>query len=150
MLVLHNFLMAVEDWSADFVEDAVTLFIKGQVPGHDGRFAPTPSQLATACNIVAEKASRARYLNGLSQPRLPPPDIVHTEEERERVAAKVKAFSEVQGSIMAHENSVDTQRRRERWAKTNARFQPPMDDASISQRLLGYSVGAPESEDNAA
>ena len=29
-------------------------------------------------------------------------------------------------------------------------FQPPMDDASIMHRLLGYSIGAPESEENAA
>lgn len=86
-LVLHNYLTAVEDHPAEVVEDAVTAFIKGKVPGHDGRFAPKAPELAQACRMIQEKAARNRYLAGIHTPRLPPPDIVKTDEERARARA---------------------------------------------------------------
>lgn len=147
-LVLHNYLMAAEDWTADQVEDGVTLILKGKLPGHDGRFAPTAPMFAAACRLAAETAARARYLEGIMAPRLPPPDIVHTPEERARAKAQVDAF------IAAQAGSTDAvaldAARKAQWAKVNARFMPALDDQSIAERLLGYTVGAPESDENAA
>ena len=43
-----------------------------------------------------------------------------------------------------------------RWARVNARFDPPQDDASLTDRLnlnrdsQGYDIGAPESDEAAA
>lgn len=147
-LVLHNFLMAVEDWPADIVTDAVDSFIKGAVPGFDGRFAPTPPQLGTACRKAQEKVNRVAYLNRLARPALPPPDIEKTPEERERAKAKVAEFVASVSDDPADEATIAI--RNARWAKVNARFAPPMDDHSVMERLLGYSVGAPESDREAS
>jgi hypothetical protein len=147
-LLLHNYLMAAEDWPADIVEDAVTLYIKGKVPGFDGRFAPTAPMLDTGCRLVTEQRARERYLDGLSAPRLPSPDIERTQEQRARAKAQVDAFVATQKAVEL--TAEETKQRAERWAKVNARFDPPQDDASVMQRLMGYSVGAPESDDAAA
>ena len=151
-LVLHNYLMAVEDWAADFVEDGVTLIVKGKLPGHDGRFVPTPPMVATACSIVAEQASRQRYLDRLSQPALPAPDIEKTPEQRTRAKAKVAEFV---ASVSPDPDEATIAVRNARWAKVNAHFDPPQDDESLTDRLhlkrgTSYSVGAPESDDAAA
>jgi len=147
-LVLHNYLMAVDDWAADFVEEAVTLYIKGNVPGFDGRFAPTAPMLATGCRLANERHARQRYLDGLSVPKLPSPTIEHTPEQRARAKAQVDAFVAAQDAVTL--GAEETKAQNERWAKVNARFDPPQDDASIMERLMGYSVGAPESDDAAA
>lgn len=120
------------------------MFIKGQVPGHDGRFAPTAPMLAGACRLVLEKYNRVRYLEGIAAPRLPPPDIEKTPEQRERAKAKVAEFVASVGAEAMTE--AETQERSARWAKVNARFDPPQDDASISARLIKYTLGSPESE----
>jgi hypothetical protein len=154
-LVLHNYLMAVEDWAADFVEDGVTLILKGKLPGHDGRFAPTPPMVATACRMSAEASARAQYLNRLKTPALPAPDIKHTPEERARAKAKVQAFIEGVAAADLHVTTEERKRQQERWEKVNAHFDPPQDDESLTDRLhlrrgADYSVGAPESDDAAA
>ena len=152
-LVLHNYLMAVEDWPADFVEDGVTLIVKGKLPGHDGRFAPTPPMVATACGIVAETVARQRYLDQISRPALPPPDIEKTPEQRERAKAKLAEFVASVSEDPTSEASIAI--RNARWAKVNAYFDPPQDEDSLTERLhlkrgASYSVGSPESDDAAA
>lgn len=147
-LVLHNFLMAVEDWPADIVTDAVDSFIKGGFPGFDGRFAPTPPQLGTACRQAQEKVNRTAYLNRMARPALPPPDIEKTPEQRLRAKAKIAEFVASVSPDPADEATIAI--RNARWAKVNARFDPPQDDASVMERLMGYSVGSPESDDAAA
>jgi len=146
--VLHNYLMAVEDWSADFVEEGVTLILKGKLPGHDGRFAPTAPMVATACRMAAEKHSRSVYLERLRTPALPAPDIVHTDEERARAKAKVAEFVASVSDDPLNEEAIAI--RNARWAKVNARFDPPQDEASLTERLhlrrgATYSVCSPES-----
>jgi len=154
--MLHNYLTAVDDWHADLVTDAVDLIIRGELPNHDGRFAPTAPMLATACRLAAEKAARAKYLAGLAAPRLPPPLIEHTPESRERVRQLAKHAAEVIGSVDLHNSEAEIAAANARWAKVNAHFDPPQDYESLTERLnlhrdsLGYEVGAPESEENAA
>lgn len=151
-LILHNYLTAVDDFEADLVEEAVTLYIKGGVPGFDGRFAPTPPMLAGGCRLATEKRARAAYLEGYRTPRLAPPDIVKTPEQRAKAKAQVEALIQTIGAVNLHETTEETKRRRESWEKTNAMFQPPMDDRSVMERLVKprYSVGAPESDEAAA
>ena len=119
------------------------MFIKGQVPGHDGRFAPTPPMLAGACRLVLERENRARYLEGLSAPRLPSPDIEKTPEQRERAKAKVAEFVASVGADAMTE--AETLAKSAQWAKVTARFDPPQDDASIRKRLIKYTLGSRES-----
>lgn len=145
--------MAVEDWAADFVEDGVTLILKGKLPGHDGRFVPTAPMFATACRLAAEQSARTNYLRRISTPALPSPSIEHTDEERARAKAKVAEFVASVSGDPQNEEIIAI--RNARWAKVNARFDPPQDEASLTERLhlrrgASYSVGSPESEDNAA
>lgn len=144
------YMRAVRPYTADDVEDAVDEFLTGAVPGHNAAFAPTAPQVGAVCRRIMERRIESLERTRRFQPRLPPPDITHTEEQRARARAKVQAFIEGQAAAEVHETTEDDKRRRERWEKVNARFQPPMDDASIMHRLLGYSIGAPESEENAA
>lgn len=149
-LVLHNYLTAIDDWHADHVEDAVTMFIKGEVPGHDGRFAPTAPMLARACGLVLERENRNRYLAGLQQPRLPKPDIEKTPEQRARALDAVEKFVE----RMKSEKLIleDAERTKEQWDKVNARFVPDQTEEAIRQRLMRtpYTTGSPESERESA
>lgn len=132
------------------------LLINGEYPGHDGRFAPTAPQLASAIRMARDKRLESERLDRIAQPRLPAPDIEKTPEEIARAKAKLQAFVETQGAIDAHQNAEQIAAAKERWEKTNARFQPPMDDASLTERLnlnrdrLGYDIGSPESEEHAA
>lgn len=139
---LHNYLMVAEDYDADLVEEAVTLYVKGLMPGFDGRFAPTPPMLATGCRKAAENRQRAAYFAGLVRPALPPPDIEKTPEQRERAKAKVAEFL---ASLDAPDSDVETVKRRNaQFAKTNARFMPDMSDEAVKARLMKgtrYSVG---------
>lgn len=126
------------------------ILINGEYPGHDGRFAPTAPQLATAIRMARDKRLESERRDQMRWPRLPPPDIEKTPEQRERARAKLEAFIQSVGAVDAHRNAEQIAAAKERWEKTNARFQPPMDDASVAHRLLGYEVGAPESDENAA
>lgn len=145
---MRRYLDAVEEFAPFDVEDGVDLLMKAKIPGYDGRFAPTPPQLATASRKARDKRledmARARRL----RPALPAPPIEHTDDERERAKAKVSEFVASVSPDPADEATIAI--RNARWAKVNARFAPPMDDHSVMERLLGYSVGSPESDREAS
>lgn len=151
-----GFLTALDGFAIELVEDAVDLILRGELPGHDGRFAPTPPMLATACRLAAEKNARQRYLNGIKAPRLPAPDIKKTDAERERVREMAKHAAQTIGAVNLDTSEAEMAASKARWECVNAYFQPPQDDASLTDRLnlnrdrQGYSIGAPESEENAA
>lgn len=148
--MLHNYLTAVSGFSLDIVTDAVDLVIRGYLPGHDGRFAPTPPMLATACRLVAEQQARQRYLAGLNAPRLAPPEIVKTDEQRRRVLDIVAHAAEAIGAVDAETDEAAIAASKARWARVNARFMPEQTEDAIRERLLGYSIGSPESEREAS
>lgn len=151
-----GFLTALDGFALDLVEDAVDLVLRGELPGHDGRFAPTPPMLATACRLVAEKHARRRYIDGIKAPRLAAPEIPKTDEQRQRVRDLAKHAAETIGAVNMDTTEAEIVASKERWAKVNARFDPPQDDASLTDRLnlnrdsQGYDIGAPESDEAAA
>lgn len=151
-----GYLMALDGFAFEIVEDGVDLVIRGELPGHDGRFVPTAPMLASACRLAAEKHARQRYLNGIKAPRLPAPDIVHSAESQARVRDLAKHAAEVIGAVNLDTTETDIAASKARWEKTNAYFQPPMDEASITKRLLlraedrlGYSTGNSDGEEAA-
>jgi hypothetical protein len=156
-LVTHGYLTAIDGFDANLIEAGVDLVLRGGLPGHDMSFAPTAPQFATACRMAAERASRQRYLNGLTAPRLPPPEIVKTPEQRERAREMVQGFVASQSPEHA-EPQVAEQRRRDMIAKHDSFFADEFVPTEggvgrISKTLakkLGYSVGSPESDDAAA
>lgn len=155
--MLHNYLTAVDDWPADVVSDAVDNFLKGSVPNFDGRFAPTAPQLGSACRMAQEAITRANYLNRIRTPALPPPDIKHTPEEQDRARAKIAEFITSQGPSIDEQRALE-QDRRDKMAKHDSFFADefiptPGGVGRISKTLakkMGFSVGAPESDDAAA
>jgi len=130
------------------LEQGVSILVNGLYPGHDGRFAPTAPQLATAVRMARDKRLDSDRRTAKRLP--PPPDKVVTEEERARVKARFEALLANVVKEEKLEDEARVQRERERFARVNARFDPPQDDASIMERLMGYSVGSPESEREAS
>ncbi|HYF34540.1 MAG TPA: hypothetical protein VD994_04560 [Prosthecobacter sp.] len=132
---MRNYLEAVEDWPADDVDAAVTAFIKGTVPGFDGKWAPTAPMLAGACRLAAEKRAREAYLDGLRRPALPPPPVEHSPEERARIQAMAKQASELLSSVSSAEDKQREVEVAQRWQRTNQRFAPDMSEKALAERL---------------
>lgn len=151
-----GFLTALDGFDIGLVEDAVDLVLRGELPGHDGRWAPTPPMLATACRMAAEKNARRNYLSGLNAARLPAPEIRKTDEQRQRVRDLAKHAAETIGAVNLDTTEAEMAASKERWARVNAHFDPPQDADSLSDRLSlkrdrrGFDIGSPESEENAA
>lgn len=139
---------AVAPYTSGDVEAAVEAFLTGAVPGHNAAFAPSAPQVGSACRRAMEKRldieNRARRL----RPALPAPEIEKTPEQRAKAKAQVAEFVASVADSPAAEAT--TKQRNAQWARVNARFDPPQDDASLMERLMGYSVGSPESEREAS
>ena len=133
---------------AAWAKDALRCYIEA-VEEHTIWDEPTPPQFSTAARRAMEERLRMAERIKRLHPRLPPAEIVHTQEQRAKAKREVAdaiasmAASDPQSDINSASN-------RERWQRINARFTPPMDDRSIMGRLAGYSVGAPESDREAS
>lgn len=147
---LRRYLEVAGEFREDVLAAGVELCVRGKLPGHDGRFVPTPPMLATACRLAADNLARQRYVAQFSAPKLPPPEIVKTPEQRARALAMVNQFVAQQSEMIESETSEQAKRRHERYAKVNSRFKPDLSEAAVMERLLGYSTGSPESEEHAA
>jgi hypothetical protein len=155
MAAAEVYMRAVAPFTADDVEEAVNQFLTGGVPGFNAAFAPTAPQVGSVCRRVMERRLDTENRMRRMRPRLPPPDIEHTPEERERAKAKVQAFIEGVAAADLHVTTEERKRQQERWEKVNAHFDPPQDEESLTERLhlrrgVDYTVGAPESDDAAA
>lgn len=155
-LVTHGYLTAIDGFDLDLIEAGVDLVLRGELPGHDMSFAPTAPQFATACRMAAERAARQRYINRVNAPRLMPPEIEKTPEQQARAKALIEQFvaSQQAPQIVGH---AAEQASKDRMAKHDALFAAdfiPADGVGrISKSLakkLGYSVGSPESDGEAA
>lgn len=136
--LLRAYLFVVDDYPADDVERAVDLMVKGIAPGINPGFRPKPSEVGAECrrqmNLRVDHENRLRA----ARPKLPPPDIVHSPESRERVKAMVAG---VVAKLSA--NSLRGESEANRIAmirRANERF-----DAE-----RGYGVGDPEDHEAAA
>ena len=128
------YLGVASQFGAADVEDGIRALLLGQVAGFDGRFMPSPTQLALAIRQAIDvrvAASKRR-----AAPALPAPDIVHDAESRARVKARVEAFI---ASVAVGQGSADEaagERARALAEKVAQRFDPPQDAASLSERLV--------------
>ena len=68
------------------------ILINGEYPGHDGRFAPTAPQLATAIRMARDRRLEHERVMNSHQARLPSPEIAKTPEQRAFDAASCSAF----------------------------------------------------------
>lgn len=140
----------MDDYTAGDVELAINALIKGIAPGVNPNFLPPPAVVGGECRRQMGMRLDSERRDNLRKPRLMPPDIIHTPDERARMQAKVDAFlAEV---AVKTEDPALVKRRTEHWAKVNARFMPDMSDEALAERLgrkAGYSVGD-DHEDPAA
>lgn len=152
--LLRRYLDVAEDFAADLVEEAVTLYITGAIPGFDGRFAPTPPMLASACRKAAEHRARKRYLDGLLAPRLPAPVLQKTPEQRQSVRQQMEAAVDNLAARIALDDAEAQAAQKAMWEKTNERFRPDMSDDAVMNRLIhkrpAFTAGSPESDEAAA
>ena len=133
---LRRYFEAVEDFNAYDLETAVTLYIKGAVPGFDGRFAPTPPMLANGCRQAAEMRQREAYLASFNASRLAAPTVEKTAEQMERGRALMEAAVQRLASMNESESAEAIAASKARWEKVNARFAPDMSDEAIKERLM--------------
>lgn len=122
----------------------VMILINGEYPGHDGRFAPTAPQLASAIRMARDRRIEHERIMRPQQARLPPPDIGKTPEQRERARAKMEEFVRSVGGADAEQSAEAIAASKARWERVNAHFNPPQDEDSMTERLnlkrdaLGY------------
>lgn len=146
---LRSYLLVVEDYPADDVEEAITTLIKGVAPGVNASFLPVPAVVGAECrrqlHLRLDRENRDKKL----RPQLPPPDIIHTPEERARVQQKIDDLLANLAAAMETEDASLTRRKLGQFAKTNAKFAPDMSPAAVRRRL-GFEVGDPEGAEDAA
>lgn len=117
---LAAYAMVVGNADPRDVEPGVMLLINGELPGFDGRFAPTATQFARAIRISLEQRVDAE---NAARRRLPPP-IEAREEPSEEAKARVRALL---ATLKTGEDEEDARRAEERRAllrRTNERFDP--------------------------
>lgn len=154
--MFRRYLEAVDEFTADDIDGGVDLLMKGKLPGYNGNFAPTPPQLASAARIVRDKRLDSEALTRRCTPRLSAPDVAKTPEQRARARAKMEEFVRSVGGAEAEQTAESLAASKARWERVNARFYPPQDEESLTQRLnlrrdsRGFDIGSPESDDAAA
>lgn len=84
--------MAIEDIAPWATRLAVKDFIKGNVPEHDGRFLPTPAQLAKRARAIRDEKSAREYKRIASQSESKPDPKPMTEAEMQRRRDQVAAL----------------------------------------------------------
>jgi hypothetical protein len=144
---------AVAFYSEDDVEAAVEAILTGTAAGMNPNYAPPAPAFAGECRRQMNMRLRRAELERLGHPRLPPPDIEKTDEQRARARALMQQTVDNLSAGTALESAEALAASKARWEKVNARFQPEMTDEAIAERLLGrrpFDVGAPESDEAAA
>jgi hypothetical protein len=83
--VLDTYLQAIEMFDDVDVELGFAIIVRAQLPLFDGRYCPTPTQLAEACTIAqSRRLTEETRRRGPAQVPLSP-DVMKTAESRERV-----------------------------------------------------------------
>lgn len=146
---MRGYLLAVDDYVADDVTAAVDSFIKGIAPGVNPNFLPTAASVGAECrrqlNLRLDRENRIKA----TQPKLIPPDIEKSPEERARMKAKLDEFLAKSAAQMRVVGDEADEKARAVLRKTNERFAPDMDDDEVHKRL-GFTAGDPEDAADAA
>lgn len=117
------------------VEPGIMMLIDGELPGFDGRFAPTATQLSRAIRVALEKRVDAE---NSARKALPAPDddwVDDPPEVKARNKARLDELAASLASSMRTEEAKNDRKRQQLGNKTNARFSPSFDEADMSKRL---------------
>lgn len=145
---LRRYFEAIDEFTLWDIETAVDWYIKGKVPGFDGRFAPTPPMLAG-------QARRARderlSVEARERRALPPPAEEEVPKDPKIASGLRQLVKKLEENMLSPEASL--RKRHHVMARANARFEPNMDPDAMMKRLGGrpprYEVGDPEGNTDA-
>lgn len=87
--LIGTYVIAIDGYSLAAIQKSVTRFIRGEVEGHDPRFAPTPAQFSR------DVRNRQDLMTPPEPPRQALPAPIRQEptpEERQRVADRVRGW----------------------------------------------------------
>ena len=141
---------AVSIYEPGDVEQAVMDFITGNVPGHNPAFAPSAPQVGSAVRRAMERRLEAARLNKLALP--PPPDewVDDAPDVKAKNKARLDALAADLAAVLRTEEAETERKRQQLHTKTNMRFDPSRDEASLSKRLgIGgarFTVGDPDEQ----
>lgn len=127
---------AVSLYLEDDVEAAVDAILTGTAAGFNPNFAPPAPAFAGECRRQMNMRLRRAELERLGHPRLPPPDIEKTDEQRQRARAKMQQAIDNLSAGNALESAEALDASKARWEKVNARFAPELTDDAIMDRLI--------------
>lgn len=127
------YLAVAQKFEPGDVEAGVMAIFDGKLAGFDGRFRPTPTQLALAIRQVIEARPNSKWRR--VPEALAAPDIEHDAESRARVKARVEAFISAQQGRQADDAAEAGERQRGLAERVAQRFDPPQDSASLNERL---------------
>lgn len=149
LLAVKTYLTVLEPFSTEAVRRSVQQFITGKVPTHDGRFVPSAAELArnvdqwhTVLCQIEENRKALPLASGIMQVDFGhgPIDMSKLSlAEQDEVLRTGRAPQITIGPVAARLQAL-----------TDHRLRPDMSEAAVQQRLMGYSVGVPESDENAA
>ena len=128
------------------VEPGITMLINGELPGFDGRFAPTSAQLARAIRISLDRRLDREIAERRSLPAPPDEWVDDAPEVKARNKARLDALAASLAADLRTEEAETDRKRRELGNRTNAVFRPSDDPYAMAKRL-GFEVGDPD-EDN--
>ena len=113
------------------IEQAISDFITGNVPGHNAAFAPSAPQVGSAVRRAMERRVERERLDRLALP--PPPDdfVQDPLEVRIRNKARLDALA----AELADKTRMDDAGLRDLQRRTNERFDPP-----------AWTVGDPDAD----
>lgn len=134
---IRGYLEATEDYHYGDLEEAVTRFVKGKVPGMMLRRPPTPPEVANACAVVVRERDEARAMALHRQRSLSAPQPIldePTPEERARGKAMLDQLAQSIGSMNSDEVRSNTARN-ELATRVNAEFYPSMEETEMRKRL---------------
>jgi hypothetical protein len=136
--LLRAYLLAVDDYHADDVTNAVDLMVKGIAPGINPGFRPKPSEVGAECRRQLNMRVDRENQHARLHPRLPPPAVQHTPASRAAIKAMV---DQAVANLTAASPAADrAERHRRIIAKTNERF----------DKDPWFEVGDPEDAADAA
>lgn len=129
---LTAYAVVITDADPRDVEPGIMRLIKGEMPGFDGRFAPTATQLARSIRMALDHRVDQEIK---ARKALPPPEDAWKEPTPEQRARGRAILANLQKTLSAQQEADDAaneQARKAIFARTNARFD---NGASRYQRI---------------
>lgn len=136
---LASYALVIEPNDPRDVQAGIRMIIAGELPGFDGRFAPTATQLARAIRLALEKRVDAE---NAQRRRLPPPAdewVEPTPEQKERVKTLLLNLAKDLRADQTEQEAEDERKRLAQLRRTNARFAPDQAPNAMAHRL-GFST----------